>query len=180
MIARFAISLVLLSICSCVSEDRAVTADGKKSLLSATDRAFAQDAAKSNLAEIQLSQLAVDRASRDDVKKFARQMVEDHTKLSAELSKLADAKQTMLPGDLSPKHNQLKSRLAKQKGSEFDRQYTAAMVDDHVQAVTLFETQSRAGGDGELKSFAASNLAMLRQHLEEARALAAKADGAEK
>jgi putative membrane protein len=59
----------------------------------AADAKFMKDAAADGKAEIQLGQLAADKASRDDVKDFGKMMVEDHKKADEELSALAAQKQ---------------------------------------------------------------------------------------
>jgi putative membrane protein len=170
----------LVFLCSCFHHEDATASGGQASTLSATDKAFVQDATEGNHAEIELSRVALEHASHPDVKKFAQHVIDDHTKIGDELSKLATEKMLKVDGTLSPKHNQGLSRISKLSGSEFDRQYMAAMVDDHVTTVTKFETEARAAQDQDLKSFAATNLPTLREHLEQARTLAAKVDGAGK
>jgi putative membrane protein len=179
MRSAMCLTLLLLA-CSCFHHDQNTSTGGSTSPLSATDKAFVQDATEGNRAEIELSRVAVERASHPEVKKFAQHLIDDHTKVGDELSKLAAEKLVKGDGTLSPKHNQALSKLSKLTGSEFDRQYMAAMVDDHVTTVTKFETEARAAQDQELKSFAATNLPTLREHLEHARTLAATMDGAGK
>ena len=60
-------------------------------------------AAQSDVAEIQGGQAAQNKASSDAVKKFAAQMVADHTKTSAQLKGLADSRTVALPTSPSAK-----------------------------------------------------------------------------
>src|SRR4051794_16662979 len=151
---RVVICLIpLLFLGSCRHQEDAGASGGPASTLSATDKAFVQDAAEGNRAEIELSRVALERASHPEVKKFAQHLIEDHTKVRDELAKLAEEKRVKVDGNLSPKHNQALTKMSKLSGSEFDRQYMAAMVDDHVTTVTKFETEARAAQDQELKSF---------------------------
>lgn len=48
--------------------------------LSASDKKFVKEAAQGNLAEVELGQLATQKASADDVKKFGQRMADDHGK----------------------------------------------------------------------------------------------------
>src|SRR3954463_14728434 len=62
----------------------------EKKALSAQE--FVTKASAAGLAEVNLSGLAKDRASRAEVKHFAEHMVTDHTKANAELLQLANTK----------------------------------------------------------------------------------------
>src|SRR3954470_4033366 len=61
---------------------------------------FAQHAAMAGMAEVKLGQLALEKSTNDDVKKFAQMMVDDHTKANDELKALAQSKSIDLPTDL--------------------------------------------------------------------------------
>jgi len=60
------------------------TSDQNKSNLSSSDKSFMKDAAEGGLAEVELGQLAADKASNPDVKKFGERMVKDHTKANCQ------------------------------------------------------------------------------------------------
>src|SRR4051794_36516517 len=62
----------------------------------ASDQHFVMDAAKGGLAEVELGQLASQKASSDQVKQFAQRMVTDHGKANDELKSLAQSKQITL------------------------------------------------------------------------------------
>ena len=127
---------------------------------------FVRFAMTANMAEIELGKLAQQRASNMQVKNFAQQMVEDHTKASAELKQAAGSTQSQgQDGQLDPKHRQLRDRLSKLSGAEFDREYMSAMVEDHRMAVQRFKQQA-SSGSGELQNFAKMQLPALQNHLE--------------
>jgi len=55
------------------------------SQLSAKDKAFIMKAAKGGMQEVELGQMVSEKAQSDDVKQFAKRMVDDHTKANEEL-----------------------------------------------------------------------------------------------
>ena len=61
------------------------------------------------MAEVALGQLAVEKASNADVKKFGQRMVDDHSKANDKLKQLASQKNVALPQDLSAKDKATKA-----------------------------------------------------------------------
>ena len=138
----------------------------------AADRPFMEKAAMSDMAEIQLSQIAQQKATRDDVKQLAGRMVQDHTKTSAELKTIAGAANVTLPTTLDRKHQQAVQKLqGMTAGAEFDRQYLNLLLDDHKQAVALFRNESKSGKNPDAKAFAAKTLPALEEHLQMVQAM---------
>jgi len=142
-----------------------------------TDAQFAMMASASGLAEVNLSRLAVDQATRPEVKDFARHMIADHSNANTLLIQVANTRSLTLATRMDEKHQALADRLVKVTGAEFDRDYMTQMVQDHEQAVALFEAESRNGKDADLKAFAAKTLPTIKMHLEMARKLADKDAG---
>ena len=69
-------------------------------------------------------------------------------------------------------------RLSRLSGAQFDQAYAKAMVEDHEEAVALFEAQTKNGRDAAVKEFASKTLPKLRDHLEMARKLPGAGGGA--
>ncbi len=138
---------------------------------SATDRAFMIQAAQGNIAEIELSQLAVRRAASNDVKQYARQMIQDHRLANNQLSQLAQQKGVTLPRETDAQHQALRVQLQQMSGRSFDQAYMTAMVEDHERTVALFQNQATQGRDPDLKAFAARMLPRLQQHRTMARSM---------
>ena len=61
--------------------------------------------------------------------------------------------------------------MSTKSGDDFDRAYMASQVRAHRDAVSLFQKESKSGKDAELKSFAATTLPALQEHLKMARDL---------
>lgn len=142
--------------------------------VSAPDRQFAIKAAQDNIAEIELGQLASQRALNSEVKQFGQRMVRDHTQASAELKELATQKGITLPQDIGEENRKMKANLSKLSGVAFDEAYINHMVAEHNQDVSLFGRQSRQGNDPDLKAWAAKTLPILQEHLQLARSLSQK------
>ncbi len=131
-----------------------------------TPNGFMTEAAKGGMAEIELSKLATTKAQNAEVKKYAQQMIQDHTNASAELKQLAGKKNVTLPTELDAEHKAIKDRLSGLSGAEFDKAYVNAMVSDHEKTVNLFKTQADGGTDADAKAFAAKTLPKLQGHLD--------------
>ena len=134
------------------------------------DNDFVHDVALMNLAEIELSRMALDKATNPDVKAFAQRLVQDHTAVNTELTALAKSKDLKIPASAKP----AQAALAKLSGPAFDKAFVALMVKEHEAAIALFEGESRDGRDAEVKEWAAKQLPALREHLTQAKSLKTK------
>jgi putative membrane protein len=128
------------------------------------DRDFVDKAAAGGMAEVKLATLAMDRGASMEVKRFARKMLEDHSKANTELKGLAEKKSLELPTALAPKHEAVYEKLVKLEGAEFDREYMKAMADDHDATVKLFKDEVAKGQDADLRAFASKTLPVLEKH----------------
>lgn len=153
------------------TESPSPTAPGQNNL-SSSDREFINEAAQDGLAEVQLGQLASERAASDAVKQFGQRMVQDHTQVNNQLQQLATQKGVTLPKTLNNENQQVKQRLSKLSGAQFDREYMNHMVQAHEKDVAAFESQAQQGQDADVKAFAAQRLPALQEHLQEARSIA--------
>jgi putative membrane protein len=135
------------------------------------DSEFLRTVAEINMAELKLGKLAQDRATAANVKQFGQRLVTDHTKMVAELQKIAQNEQATLPTKLDEKFQDLFDQLSKVAGANFDSNFARDMVKGHEEAIQKFEAQAKNGQDAELKAFAEKWLPKLREHLQLARNL---------
>ena len=142
--------------------------------LAPADRQFIKKAAEGGLAEVQLGQLATEKADSQDVKQFGQRMVDDHTKANDQLKQVASQKGVTVPDKLSPKDAATKARLEKLSGKAFDRAYMRDMVMDHTKDVSEFRMESKNAKDPDVKNFASQTLPTLQDHLKEAKSIAPK------
>ncbi len=129
-----------------------------------TDQAFVKEAAIGGMTQVQLGNLAKEKASSNDVKQFGERMAADHAKAGDELKQLAEQQQIALPTDLDAKHKATVDRLSKLSGAAFDQAYMKEMVSDHKHNVSVFKKESTAAKDADVKSFASRTLPTLEDH----------------
>lgn len=138
--------------------------------LSSSDKRFMLQAAQGGTAEVQIGQLATQKASSDQVKQYAQQMVEQHSQVNNQLAALAAQKNVTLPTTLSSKYQSTYDQLSKLSGTAFDRAYISqAGVKAHTQQADLFKRESQQGKDPEVKALAAQVLPAVEDHLKMAR-----------
>jgi putative membrane protein len=150
------------------------SAGGTIANLSDQDKEFAAKAGMSGLAEVQMGNLALQKAQSADVKAYAQRMVADHGRSNDELNALATTKGLALPTELDAEHKSGMDHLNGLSGTEFDKAYMEHMVADHQKAVTEFQTATAGVQDTELKGFAAKTLPVLQDHLQQATTVAGK------
>jgi putative membrane protein len=138
------------------------------------DQSFVTLAATAGMAEVQLGQLAQQRATNPEVQKFGQHMVTDHTKANQQLMQIAKAQGYTLPQQLDAKHQEAMQTLSRLSGATFDKQFMQQMVKDHEEAVALFQKEAKGGQDAKLRDFAGQTLPTLQKHLEMARTLAGR------
>ena len=134
------------------------------------DSKFMGDIAQANLAEIATGKLALEKTQSDDVKKFARQMVDDHTKALDELTALASKKGVTLPDAPNAMQKSEAAALRVLSGKTFDNRYMAhAGVGDHERTVKLLQKVQAGAKDADLKAMVDKTLPVVQQHLVMAR-----------
>jgi putative membrane protein len=105
------------------------------------DQNFVEDLSYAGMAEIELGRLATQHGSHAEVKRFGQMMIDDHTKAGNELKQIAAQYNLQQPAGLDEKHRELRDRLAKLSGAEFDREYIDAMIDSHQDVVDKLQSR---------------------------------------
>jgi putative membrane protein len=172
--AAFALGAVSLYAQSTTTSDtdtmHARARDDRADTVSRKDKHFVMKAAKGGMMEVELGQLAAERAQDPAVKAFGQRMVTDHTKANQELMALAASKGITLKDD-GDKADHKSKKLSDKSGADFDKAYVKMMVDDHEEDVKLFEKEAEDGKDADLRAFASKTLPTLRDHLAQVKAL---------
>jgi putative membrane protein len=157
-----------------MTSDTSTTGTTSTVALNDKDKDFVNSATRGGTAEVELAQDAVSHATNADVKAFAQKLVDDHTKANQELTQFASSRAVMITGEMEAKMKQAKERLLKLTGKSFDQAFVKQMVDDHTATIKMFEEESAAATDPELKSWVDKTLPTLREHLKTAQDLQTK------
>src|SRR5688500_5349264 len=146
----------------------------KKGGLSGQDRKYFQEMAQANMAEVQTGKLAQQKASSEEVKKFAEHMVQDHGKLLQEQQSMAKTKGVSLPKQPKKEHQSALKKLQGASGSEFDRMYMEQMVKDHEKTLKTLQDAAKNAKDPEVRQAAEKAAPNVQKHLEMAKEIAGK------
>ena len=130
------------------------------------DAEFLAKAASGGMLEVEMGKQVAARAVTPDAKKFAEQMVADHTKANAELMALAQKKNITLPTTLGDEHAKVLKDVVEEKGVKMDQEYMKEMLKDHEEDVKEFTDASVKASDPDIKAFAAKNVPVLKMHLD--------------
>ena len=137
-----------------------------------SDELFAAAAASGGLAELNLSQIGMQRATDPELKRFSQQMIEDHTKMNQELLNLLAQKRIAVPQTIDARAQFCADSLAGLSGEEFDKCYAKAQLVTHMDAVATFEAEAKRGQDPDIKALAAKALPRIKLHLKEIKPIA--------
>jgi putative membrane protein len=161
----------LLAICACLMATVAFAAD-----IPPATKTFIDKVAVSNKFEIDTSQLALKYSKSGDVKAFAQQMINDHTKAGEDFkASLAQANIEPPADSLDVSHTAKYAKLrlfTTEKG--FDAAYSDEQLRAHEDAVATFKDYAATGPTSALKSFAEKTLPTLEHHLEMVKSLKSK------
>jgi putative membrane protein len=139
----------------------------QKGKLAPVDKQFAEETAMSNRAEIELSQLAAQKATNPSVKQFAQMMVQDHGQANQQFASTAQQKGITPPTDVPEPDKRLRSKLQDASGQTLDMMYMSHMYTAHVKDIACFQMYAQTGHDPTFKQFATSQLPILQKHLQE-------------
>lgn len=140
--------------------------------ISPTTPDFIKEAATSDMLEITAAKIAEQKGNADE-KKFAAQMITDHTRTSSDLKGLVTSGEVKadIPDKLDEASEKKLGKLRDTKQNDFSAEYDPMQVSAHKDAVSLFERYSKSGENAKLKDWAGKTLPTLRHHLEMAQAL---------
>lgn len=140
--------------------------NGQKLVKSVTekDTEFLVKASEIIMQEIKLGKLAQEKGRMSHVKDLGKKMEVDHTKSLMDLKALAKSKNISLPTSTTDNANDEYKNLEEKSGNDFDKAYIEIMVDEHKDAIELFEKASTDSDDFDIKNWALTTLPTLRIH----------------
>jgi putative membrane protein len=131
---------------------------------------FVMMAGSSDLFEIQSSQMAVQRATRPEVRQYAQMLIQHHQMNTQQLMAAARAAgMSPPPPMLMPMHRQMLNQLRGASGGDFDRLYITQQVPAHEMALALHSNYASSGDRPQLRAAAAQAVPVVTQHLQQAR-----------
>jgi putative membrane protein len=167
---KISIGLTALAVSAAFALPSYAAAPAATGTLGKEDQKIVADMAIANMAEVNAGKMALAKTQNPQVKTFAQQMVDDHTKALGEVQALAQSKGVTLPGDVDAPHKAMAAKLDKLSGAAFDKAYMAdAGVSDHTKVhakLKGFETKAK---DADVKALAAKMLPTVDQHLQMAK-----------
>lgn len=129
---------------------------------------FVKKAAYSNLYEIQLGDSASKKASSQQVREYAKLLVNDHSDALQKLKLAVGDLGIKLPDTLDKKYTAIISNLSKKDSTSFDKEYIKQMIKDHKNDISEFKMAEKHLPPGALKTWVTTTLPVLRQHLTKA------------
>ena len=132
---------------------------------------FLVRAANGGMEEMQLGEIARQKAVNQNVKDFGTMMVKDHSAENDVVKAMAARRNVTLPTAVGDKEKKEINDLNKKSGAGFDIAYMKNMIRNHTKKITLFENASDKVKDTEVKTFIDNALPQLRNYLDSAKAI---------
>jgi len=139
--------------------------------LSRTDKDFLKESAEASLSAIKSGQLAQQKATDPNVKRFAQQQVQTHQNIYNQLNQIARQHNVTLPSQMASRDQRDYDKLADKSGNEFDREYTQWSADHSQKAVQEFQKEAEHGQNPDLKNLASSYLPTMQNQMQTAQGL---------
>ena len=130
----------------------------------AQDKKFVYMAEQGSMDEIAAAKIALKKSKNDDVRQFAQKMIDDHTKLIADMKPFADQMMVKPVTMMSPTDKAESQRLASMSGSKFDMEYVKAMVADHHKDLADFKTEADTTTNPDLKATVTNGEMVIKEH----------------
>jgi putative membrane protein len=131
---------------------------------------FIRDAIQRNLAEIQMGQLAQDKAQSSEVKSYGQMLVTDQSASNEQAEKVAEQIGIAAPTEPSVNQKAMYQTMSRLSGMAFDRAFIKEMIADHKMNIVRFQNEAKKKNDP-AADFANQALPTLKKHLDAAQKL---------
>lgn len=128
---------------------------------------------QTNLTEIALGKLAEEKASTDEVRAYADQLVQDHANVDQTVVAMAQKSGARVQKDARADRNvrhqtarekQLERKLKSARGLDFDRLFLQQTSADHERLIRKLQQDREDASDNELEAFIDKLIPILEQH----------------
>jgi putative membrane protein len=135
------------------------------------DADFIAEAVASNISEIELAQLGVQRSDNADIKEIGKSLEHEHNKLLKDLQELAAKKTISVPAAAEDSDRKEIEDLNKEDNlKDFNKEWCKALVKKHEDSIEKFEKRLQNTADPDIKALINESLPNLRSHLEKVKA----------
>ena len=106
-----------------------------------SDQDFVRDVAIKNMAQVELSRMALDKATNAEVRSFAQSVINEQGAATQTLKNIVAARSLEWPAELGDKYKEAAGELADKQGADFDRGYLEAMADGQQDFAAKLESR---------------------------------------
>lgn len=144
----------------------------------AGQQAFVKEAIQGDLAEVQLGQLAQEKAGNNQqLSQFGKMLVNDHSAHKQKAEALARNLGVAPPTSPNAKQQQTYEQLSKLSGEQFAKKFATDAVADHQKDISHYSTEAKSS-NAQVAHFAQETIPVLKKHLQTAEALEKSASSA--
>ena len=134
--------------------------------ISDQDKTFLKGQQETNIAEVALGKVAMERATSEKVRSLASTLVTEHQQVM-ELNRALSTKLGLpVPEQPSAELLATAEKVKAQTGAAFDAAYVAAQVEGHTKSVSKAQEEIASGSHPEVKAFATDYLPKAQMHLQ--------------
>lgn len=145
-------------------------AQAQTNTVSDQDKTFLKGQQETNIAEVALGKIVIERATSDKVRELATMLVADHQKV-LELNKALHTKLGLTaPEEPSAEQKATAEKIKAQTGAAFDEAFVAAQVEGHTKSISKAQAEISSGSHPDVKAFATDYLPKAQSHLEHSQA----------
>ncbi len=135
--------------------------------LSRADQNLMKEVAMGGMMQLEISRIALEKASTDEVRKIAQAEVEEQTGLSNKLKEIAQAKGMTLPTEMDSKTQAMVSRMRNATGTSFDQMYLRESgVNGHKMLDQVMSRVEKNASDASMKELAAAAHPLVITHMQ--------------
>jgi putative membrane protein len=159
------------------TEDTVAGAVGTVSAeMTSTTKGFVTAAAISDMYEVTAGKVALARSQSAEVKAFAQQMVDAHTKTTETLKGILTTNKINVvpPAHVDSRRQGMLDNLRGASASDFDHRYVVQQVAAHKEADILMRGYAKDGDNAKIRAFASDTDGHVKMHLAMAQDLAKK------
>jgi putative membrane protein len=135
------------------------------------DAEFVRDVNADHTMQIELAELAQDRARNREVREFAERVGQDHKRLQNQWHAMASRNGLPARPGMGPRHREKVTLLEDARGNNFDRVYMTLMIQQHSDEVSYWRKEGRASRSAQVRQLVNQGLPTLERHFEEAKQL---------